>query len=73
MKIPKDFGRVYWSGGAGRPGQMGGWRYECPYCNLGDRRSADPSQRLCAINLYTHVLEIHSYEKNVKKFLESQP
>lgn len=68
---PKEFGITRWRGGPGKPGMMGGWGYECNFCNLGDLRSADPKKSVSNRELTTHVIAIHGQRREVVEYLRS--
>ena len=53
-------GDVIWRGGAGKPGEKGGWGYKCKWCNTGDRRVADMRRHLSVIALGEHVMLHHA-------------
>lgn len=63
---PQSWGRVYWSGGAGKPGEMGGWRFHCNWCTEGNVHTAFARSPLADKTLSKHVIEKHSYKTEVR-------
>ena len=57
---PREFGLVLWRGGQGRPGEMGGWGYQCKWCQAGDQISAAPRKKTADAMLFNHVAALHS-------------
>lgn len=70
---PQSWGRVYWGGGAGKPGEMGGWRFHCNWCTEGDRLTAFGRKMLADVALSNHCIEKHSYKTEVRALLQATP
>jgi hypothetical protein len=69
---PLSWGQVFWGGGAGRPGEMGGWRFKCAFCNVGNSLFAIARQPLADRKLSQHVLEKHRGRAAVQNLLEAK-
>jgi hypothetical protein len=68
---PTELGKVLWRGGPGRVGSKGGWGYRCNFCNIGDRRGADPRRSVSDTALFAHLAEKHPGE--LKRFTRIPP
>jgi hypothetical protein len=69
QNTPQSWGRVYWSGGAGKEGEMGGWRFHCNWCNVGDTLTAFPRKHVADNALGVHCVQNHSYKTEVRALL----
>lgn len=63
---PPSWGRVYWGGGPGRPGDMGGWRISCTWCAVGNGLTAFPRKLVADVYLSNHCIEKHSHKTVVR-------
>jgi hypothetical protein len=66
---PQSWGRIYWSGGAGKPGEMGGWRFHCNFCTEGNVYTAIARRPLADKMLSQHVIQKHSHKTEVRTLL----
>jgi hypothetical protein len=67
---PQSWGRVYWGGGAGKPGEMGGWRFHCAFCDHGNVLQAIARKPLADKLLSQHVIDKHSHKTEVRALLQ---
>jgi hypothetical protein len=67
---PQSWGRVYWSGGAGRQGEMGGWRFHCNFCTEGNIHTAFARKHTADAYLSNHAIQKHSHKTEVRALME---
>jgi len=70
QSTPRSWGRVYWSGGAGKEGEMGGWRFHCNWCNIGATLTAFPRKGTADGALSVHVMVKHAHKTEVRALME---
>jgi hypothetical protein len=73
QNTPQSWGRVYWGGGAGKPGEMGGWRFHCNFCNEGNLRTAFARKHLADNQLAGHCIEKHRHKTEVRALIQHEP
>jgi hypothetical protein len=71
QKTPQSWGRVYWGGGAGKPGEKGGWRIECNFCTYGRNLLAIARRPLADRQLGAHVMEQHAHKTEVRALMQN--
>jgi hypothetical protein len=70
---PQSWGLVFWSGGAGKPGEMGGWRFRCNFCNEGNVHTAFARKHAADAYLGNHCMEKHRHKTEVRALMTRTP
>lgn len=67
---PQSWGRIYWGGGAGKRSEMdtsmGGWRFHCNFCDIGNGLPAFPRRRAADAYLSKHCMDKHSHKTEIR-------
>lgn len=72
QNTPQSWGRVYWSGGAGKVGEMGGWRYHCNFCDVGNLLTSFGRKSFADDALAKHSVEKHSNKTEVRALMAAE-